>query len=286
FLWTDFVDFLRTYDLASSCIRTAEDYRLVTYEYLKECAAQGGIYSEFFISPDHAAANGLSYRQQLDGVVRGIEQAEQDYAIIGRIIITCVRHLGPDNAIDVARSALSLPHPYVVGFGMAGDENQYTAVDFRAAFELAYEGGLKCTAHAGEMAGPESIHDALKHLPIARIGHGVRSVEDPKLVQTLAKNNILLEICPGSNLAIGIYAGINEHPLGELIARGCKVALGTDDPPYFDTSLCKEYHRAIHDFSLSPETVDHLNQNAIDGAFCDDTTKTLLKIRLKKHIEW
>ena len=124
FRYTDFLDFLRTYDMAASVIRTAEDYRDITYEYLCSCAAGGAIYVELTASPDHAALVGLSDEDHLGGIARGIDDARRDTGIEGRILISAVRNFGVDQALRVARHAAEHPHPYVVGFSMAGDEGR------------------------------------------------------------------------------------------------------------------------------------------------------------------
>lgn len=285
FAWHDFTSFLRAYSVASSCIRTPKDYRDITYEYLASCAAEGVVYAEVFSSPDHAAETGMSYAQHLEGIIEGIDDAEREFGVICRIIVTCVRHLGADNALAVAEATVAEPHPYVVGFGMAGDESRFTCRDFSPAFRKAFENGLHCTAHAGEILGPHSIYDAMEHLPLARIGHGVRAIEDPTLVDHLATNGIVLEVCTGSNLALGIYDDVAAHPLRQLIGAGCKVVLGSDDPPYFETSIGQEYERAVTAFGLSTHDIDQINQHAIDGAFCDEDTKDRLRTLLQPSPE-
>ena len=166
--WTTFLEFLKAYDLASAVIKTPLDYRDVTYEYLKQCASEGAIYVEVMSSPDHAAMAGMGYQDHLDGIIAGIDDAERDFGIVGRIIVTCVRHLGPEQATEVAKQTIAAPHPYVVGFGMGGDENAHHPSDFSKAFHIAHDAGLACNVHAGEMAGPESIIAALDHLPVKR----------------------------------------------------------------------------------------------------------------------
>src|ERR1700758_2543693 len=157
FRYTDFLDFLRTYDLAASVIRTGEDYRDITYEYLCSCARGDAIYVELTASPDHAALVGLSDQDHLDGIAQGIDDARRDHGIEGRILISAVRNFGVDKAVAVARHAAELPPPYVVGFSMAGDEAGFPAPLFAEPYAIASAAGLGCTMHAGEWAGPESV---------------------------------------------------------------------------------------------------------------------------------
>lgn len=280
FAWTDFPDFLRAYDAASMCLRKAEDYRDITYEYLAACAREGAIYVEMFTSPDHAAEVGMSYLDHLEGTVAGIEDAEREFGIVGRIIVTCVRHLGPDRGVAVARDMVAEPHPYMVGFGMGGDETAFHLRDFQPAFRLAADAGLGCTVHAGEVCGPESIYDALDNLPVTRIGHGVRAIEDPRLVERIAREGIVLELCPHSNIATGVYADMASHPFTELLAAGCRVTLNSDDPPYFATSIGREYATAAEDFGMTDEALRAVTRTALEAAFVDEEIRTGLLARL------
>ncbi|WP_421781614.1 adenosine deaminase [Kiloniella litopenaei] len=278
--WTTFLEFLKAYDLASAVIKTPLDYRDVTYEYLKQCASEGAIYVEVMSSPDHAAMAGMGYQDHLDGIIAGIDDAERDFGIVGRIIVTCVRHLGPEQATEVAKQTIAAPHPYVVGFGMGGDENAHHPSDFSKAFHIAHDAGLACNVHAGEMAGPESIIAALDHLPVKRIGHCVRSIEDPDLVARLIDEDITLEICPGSNIALGVYPNFNAHPFLKLRDAGCKVTLSSDDPPFFHTSIGNEYAIASREFKLNDQELTDITKCSLENAFADQATIDKLLARL------
>src|ERR1700722_15997244 len=231
FHYSDFLHFLRTYDLAASVIRTAEDYRDITYEYLTTVAGEGGIYVELTASPDHAALVGLSDEEHLLGIAAGIDDARRDHGIEGRILISAVKNFGIEQAMRVARHAAELPHPYVVGFSMAGDE-RIPLTNFAEAFAVAAGAGLGCTVHAGEWEGPETVRAALA-LPVTRIDHGVRAIEDPELVREIAASGINLNTCPTSNVVLGVSPSYEAHPLPQLRAAGVRVTLGSDDPPYF-----------------------------------------------------
>jgi adenosine deaminase len=278
FVYSDFLDFLRAYDDAASVIRTGEDYRDVTYEYLRSCAEQGAIYVELTASPDHAALVGLSDEEHLDGIARGIDDARA-HGIEGRILISAVRNFGVEQALRVARHAAEHPHPYVVGFSMAGDEENYPAHLFAEAYAIASAAGLGCTMHAGEWAGPESVRAALE-LPITRISHGVRAIEDPALVEELARRGITLECCPTSNVVLGVYRSYEEHPLPRLADAGVRITLGSDDPPYFGASIGGEYAIAQQKLGFDEERLKAITATAVDAAFCDEGVKTALAARL------
>src|SRR5215210_7912295 len=271
FAWTDFLHFLATYDLAASVIRTAEDYRDVTYEYLASCAAEGCLYVELTASPGHADAVGLSDEEHYGGIAAGIDDARRDFGIEARILASVVRNFGVESAEDIAGRVADGRHPYVVGFSMAGDEAGFPPGQFAGAYAIAAEAGLGCTVHAGEHAGPESVRAALE-LPVTRISHGVRSIEDPALVPELAERGIVLEVCPTSNVALGVFPSYDEHPFPALRAAGVPLTLGSDDPPYFDATIGGEYEIAREHFGLDDEAQRELTRIAIAASFADDAT--------------
>jgi len=223
---------------------------------------------------------GLSYAAHTEGIAEGIDDAHRDFGIVGRIIVTCVRHLGPDQSIGVVKAMIAEPHPYVVGFGMGGNEMDFTFEDFRPAFEMAADAGYLCTVHAGEIDGAASVRAALDTLPVVRLGHGVRAIEDPDLVAEIAERGIVLEVCPGSNLAVGVFKDYDDHPLPRLMAAGCRVTLSSDDPPYFATSIGREYANAAKGFGLSDEQLLGMTRTALEAAFADEVTKADLLSRL------
>jgi adenosine deaminase len=279
FAYTDFLDFLDTYDRAAGVIRTGDDYRDVTYEYLASCARDGAIYVELTASPDHAALVGLSQEEHLDGIARGIDDARTDHGIEGRVLISAVRNFGVENAIEVARLAAARPHPYVVGFSMAGDEENFPAGAYAEPFRIASEAGLGCTVHAGEWAGPASVRAGLE-LPVSRIGHGVRAIEDPALVEELAERRIVLECCPTSNVVLDVFPSYEDHPLPRLVEAGVRVSLGSDDPPYFGASIGGEYAVCRERFGFDDERLRAITRTAIEAAFCEEKLKQRLMMRV------
>lgn len=280
FAWRDFLDFLRTYDLAASVIRTAEDYRAVVFEYLVACAAEGTRYVELIASPDHARAVGLTEAEHRAGISQGIDDARAATGIEGRVIVSIVRNFGVAAAERVALEAAAMPHEYVVGFNLAGDEAGFPAADFTRAFAIAHDAGLGCSCHAGEHAGPESVRQALALPGVVRLSHGVRAIEDPLLVGELAERQIVLEICPTSNVALGVYPSYAAHPLPALMAAGIPITLGSDDPPYFGSTIGQEYAVARDHFALDDAALAGLTRTAVDAAFADAD----LRARLRKGL--
>ena len=164
YVWSDFTTFLHAYDVASMLFRTEEDYALLAETYLTDLAGQGAIYSEFFISTDHARTAGLSPAAYIGGLAEGMRRAKEKTGIEARMIATGLRHKGPEAVEEAARYIAANPHPLVTGFGMAGDERMHHPRDFVHAFDTARGAGLRITVHAGELVGAASVRDALDHL--------------------------------------------------------------------------------------------------------------------------
>ncbi|WP_054302384.1 adenosine deaminase [Gemmobacter sp. LW-1] len=282
YAWRDFRHFLRVYEAATSVLRSPEDYRRLALAVLEESAAHGVIYSETFLSPDFCGGRDVAaWRDYLAAIEDAAAEAEAKMGITLRAIITPIRHFGPEKSRDVAICAAETAGRFVTGFGIAGDEAVCEPKDFAWAFDCAREAGLGLTAHAGEWRGPQHIRDTLAALAPSRIGHGVRAIEDLALVDELAERGTVLEICPGSNIALGLYPDWRKHPIGQLYDRGVKVTVSTDDPPFFHTTMTREWDRLADAFDWDQGVFDTLNRTALDAAFCDRDTKEKLAKRLE-----
>jgi adenosine deaminase len=279
FAWRDFLDFLNTYNLVSSVIRTGEDYRDITYEYLAACAADGAIYVELTASIDHARLAGLSDAEHWEGIAAGIDDARRDHGIEARILSVAVRNYGVERAMEIAELTAARPHPYVVGFSLAGDEAGYPPEPYAPAYRVAADAGLGCTVHAGEWAGAASVRGALE-LPVTRISHGVRAIEDPSLVRELAEREITLEVCPTSNVVLGVFPTFEDHPFPALRAAGIPLTLGSDDPPYFGASVGGEYAVARDRFGLDDAELLEITRTAIGASFAEPALRAELLARV------
>ncbi len=274
------VGFISIYDIVSSFIKTADDYTDITYDYLIRSSNEGVIYTELTISADHGAMVGLSYKEMVDAIADGVYKAHKETGIECRLISACVRHFGVEKAINVAKQTIAYPHELVTGFTMAGDENTLNVVDFLPAFKIACEkGGLKATAHAGEAAGIESIRDVKELLGCKRFGHMVRVIEDENFLNEMLKWGAVPEICVSSNVTLKVFKDYEHHPLRKLWQAGFKLVLSSDDPPFFNTSIGKEYEIAHNEFGFTQEELMQITKNSIDAAFSDQETKDRLVIK-------
>jgi adenosine deaminase len=280
YVWDDFSQFILCYDRVAGLFRTEDDYAALAEAYLTELSAVGTLYSEIIVSPDHGNTIGLGADAYLRGLAAGIEAAKAKTGIEGRMIITIIRHLGAEAAERTALYAARRDHPLVTGFNLAGEERMYRVADFARAYDIARDAGLGLTIHAGEMAGAESVRDALDIVRPSRISHGVRAIEDADLVRRIADEGVVLETCPGSNIALKVFPGFHAHPLRALRDAGCRVTLNSDDPPFFHTSLSQEYEIAASVMGFGDGEIDAMTRTAIEAAFVDEATRQTLLSRL------
>ena len=225
YAWTDFAEFLRTYEAACSVLTTPEDYARLTAAVLAQSAADGVVYAEIFLAPDLCGGGDPgAWPDYLAAIVEGAAAAG---AIEARFIPVAIRHFGPERAEAAARRVAAAPSPSSPASAWPARSGTAIRPTSPAPSRSPAEAGLGLTVHAGEVAGAESVRAALDALPVTRIGHGVRAVEDPELVRRIAAEGLTLETCPGSNLALGLYPDWAAHPVARA-ARGRRAGHGLD----------------------------------------------------------
>lgn len=267
YTFPDFSHFIRVYLTISDCIRTPDDIELVAREFLAGQAAQHITYSEVtWTAFTHYHFKGLAFCDQLAALNRARVWAEREVGTTMRYIIDIPRVISAEDGEMVAAWAISGMTDGVVGLGLGGPEVGHPARKFRAAFDRAHAAGLACIPHAGETDGPESIWDALHTLHAVRIGHGVRCLEDPALVAELRELQVPLEVCPTSNVRLGVVAAMDAHPLPRLLEAGLYVTINSDDPSLFHTTLTDEYIHIAQTFGLSADEITRLVQNGAAAA--------------------
>lgn len=281
--WRGFDEFLQAYDSIGHVIRAPEDLHFLAKNYLVRCAADGTIYVEFMLSPSHSAKNGIPYGEQISAVAKAISDAKSICGIEARLIVTCVRHQEPSEAIELAELIAENPHPIVVGFGLTGNELLFDVSEFSGAFMVAREVGLGLTAHTGEWAPAKSVLRSVEVLGLTRVGHGIKAAEDYKVLSDLSERGIGFEVCLSSNVALRLCSTFADHPLPKLIAAGCKVSLATDDPAYFKTSPANEYQLAADKLGLTYTRLRQITIDAINMAFCDQETKDTLLQKVEEN---
>jgi aminodeoxyfutalosine deaminase len=272
--FTDFNHFLQVYFTISGCLKTVEDFGLISYEFGASMAAQNSRYAEVTFTPYTNVSNsGLSMDEILAGLNDGRQRAQADFGVEFRWVFDISRNL-PDSSRQVAEWAVSGLDRGVVGFGLGGPEDGFPPEWFEEPFALAREAGLHSVPHAGEVVGPESVWGALHTLHAERIGHGVQSVKDPLLIEHLRQQQIPLEVCPTSNLCLGVYPSYEAHPIRWFWEEGLYVTLNSDDPPMFSTDLLQEYQVLVDHLSFSAADLEQLSLNALRASFLPDEEKT------------
>lgn len=282
YLSRDFLHFLQVFDVVADLIKTPQDYYDVTFEYLKDNAKDDTIYMEMMYSPDHAEkATGIPSIEHLHAIQQAIEDAYTQFGIVGRIIIVAVRHFGAEAAERAAREIAKQTVSSVTGFGLGGDEAKYPPNLFKKAYEIAHnEANLQCTVHAGEFDTYKGMIEAMNNLPITRIGHGVDGIKSEETMNMLLERDIALELCPSSNIKLGIYNDINEHPLPKFLDKGIKISINSDDPPFMSTNLNREYEIVQKTFGYSDEQMKDITRMALQCAFVDEGTRQELLARI------
>lgn len=280
YIFDDFSGFIKTYAFGSDLLRSEEDFSDLTYRYLIDISKQGAIYCEFTVSPFQGVDFKISPAAYINAIAEGIERAKTKTGIEARMIMTGVRHLGAQEVEKAAALCLKDRHPLITGFGLAGDERQFENSDFIYAFDMARDAGLGITAHAGELLGPECVSSALECFKPSRIGHGVRSIENLDVVKRLVDENIVLEVCVGSNIALEIYPSYDKHPIRELYKHGVVITLSSDDPPFFKTNLQNEYDLAEKTYGFDESVLRSFTRNSIMAAFVDEPTRAQLLAKL------
>jgi adenosine deaminase len=277
FRFRDFEQFVQIYLTCSAALRGPEDFELLALDFLAEQAYQKVAYSEVhFTIGTHIAAgrDGEGIRQALSSA---ISEGERRYGVVMRLIPDIVRNVGPALADTTLEWALAGRESGVVALGLSGSEARFGNDPFRRHFEAAEAADLHRVAHAGEHAGPESIRSALELCHPERIGHGVRSVEDPGLVAELARRGIPLEVCPSSNVALGVYPSFAAHSFDRLRRAGVPLSVNTDDPAFFGTNLTREYLRLHEAWGYGPADLAGLSLAALRQSFLPAERKAALE---------
>jgi adenosine deaminase len=265
--FTSFQHFVEVYVAVQSCLRTPDDIELIAREFLAGQAAQNVRYSEVtYTALTHYRMKGIAFADQLAALNRARAWAEAELHTTMRLVIDIPRGaiaLTEDDTLMVADWAIAAQGDGVVALGLGGMEVGFPPEQFRAAFDRAHAAGVPGVPHAGETAGPESIWAALGALHAVRIGHGVRCLDDLALVAELRARQIPLEVCPTSNVCLGVAPSLAEHPLPRLRAEGLFVTVNSDDPPMFNTTLTDEYLRLADTFGLGVDEIEELALNAV-----------------------
>jgi aminodeoxyfutalosine deaminase len=276
-----FAHFIEVYVTITCCLQTPDDYRLIAHEFGADCARQNVRYAEvtFSIFTNVTYAK-LPWQAIVEGLNAGRAQAHTEFGVDWRWVFDIVRDV-PGTQDQVVEIALAARDRGVVALGLGGSEKGFPPELFVESFERARQGGLHSVPHAGEIAGPESVWNALKLLHAERIGHGVRCVEDPTLVDHLRERQVPLEVCPTSNVCLGVFPSYEAHPLRRLWDDGLLITVNSDDPPLFNTDLNHEYEVLVNHFGFTGEELEQVSLNGLHASFLPQAEKAQLETEFR-----
>ncbi|MDB1090341.1 adenosine deaminase [Streptomyces sp. ACA25] len=255
--------FQRLYDMARSCLREPEDIQRLVREAAEEDLKDGSRWLEIQVDPTSYAPRLGGLIPALEVILDAVDTTARETGLDMRVLVAANRMKHPLDARTLARLAVRYADRGVVGFGLSNDERRGFARDFDRAFAIARDGGLLAAPHGGELAGPSSIRDCLDDLRAHRVGHGVRAAEDPGLLRQLAESGVTCEVCPASNVALGVYERLEDVPLRTLFDAGVPMALGADDPLLFGSRLAEQYEIARRYHAFTDEELAELARQSV-----------------------
>ncbi|MDX3226531.1 adenosine deaminase [Streptomyces sp. ME19-01-6] len=258
--------FQRLYDIARSCLREPEDIQRLVRETAEEDVRDGAGWLEIQVDPTSYAPRLGGLIPALEIILDAVETASRDTGLGMRVLVAANRMKHPLEARTLARLAVRFADRGVIGFGLSNDERRGLARDFDRAFAIARDGGLLAAPHGGELSGPSSVRDCLDDLGAQRVGHGVRAAEDPRLLSRLAERGVTCEVCPSSNVALGVYEKPEDVPLRTLYDAGVPMALGADDPLLFGSRLAAQYELAREHHGFTDAELAELARQSVRGS--------------------
>jgi adenosine deaminase len=268
--------FQRLYDIARSCVRDESDVRRLVLEAAEDDARDGSRWLELQVDPTSYAVHLGGLTPTLELIQDAARNASAATGVGISLIVAASRMRHPLDARTLAR--LAVHHAgdgpgEVIGFGLSNDERRGDTREFAGAFRIARRAGLLSVPHSGELLGPGHVRTTLDNLDPDRIGHGVRSVEDPTVLGDVVERGITLEVCPGSNVALGVYPDQPAVPLRQLMTAGARIALGADDPLLFGSRLADQYRYAREDHACTDDELADLARSSFLGSRAPDAVR-------------
>jgi adenosine deaminase len=283
FRYRSFEHFIDTWVWKNGFLREYEDFAFIAEAVARDLARQNVRYVEAFYSPGDFARHGLEPQPLTEALRRGLDRVPE---VRVRLVADLIRDFGPRRGAEMLERVKEVRGSGVIGVGIGGSEHEFPPEPFGPVFERARELGFRTSAHAGEVAGPESVWGALRSLHVDRIGHGTRAADDEDLIEHLAEHRIPVEACPLSNVRTGAVARIEDHPVRTFFDRGILVTVNTDDPTMFGNSLAEEYAELAraHGFTLSE--IRRLVLNGIEASWMNEAEKDAMREAFEAEPGW
>ncbi len=276
-------DFLDIYYRGMNVLRTERDFYDLTWAYLERARAENVLHAEIFFDPQAHSGRGVAFATVIEGLHRALEDGRAKLGISAKLILCFLRALPAEDAMATLEEALAYKDS-IVAVGLDSTELGHPPAAFKEVFDRARAEGLLTVAHAGEEGPPEYVREALDLLRVARIDHGNRALEDPALVARLAREGVPLTLCPLSNLKLKVVEELSTHPLKEMLAKGLRVTVNSDDPAYFGGYVNENYRAVQEALGLTDEDLGQIARNSFEDAFLGQAEKQALIARLDEYL--
>ncbi|WP_414040993.1 adenosine deaminase [Acidithiobacillus sp. M4-SHS-6] len=280
--FNDLQSFLDVYYLGTLVLREERDFYELAQAYLQRCKRLGIMHTEIFFDPQTHLSHGVALEVVIGGIHSALKEAECEWGISSAMILCFERDRDAESTVSLLHEALRIGD--IVGIGLDSAELGNPPRKFQEVFQRAKTLGLHRVAHAGEEGPPEYIWEALDVLDVERIDHGVRCLEDPRLVQRLLRERIPLTVCPFSNVELKVFPNLKSHNMGNLLDAGLQVTINSDDPAYFGGYLNENIISTVNCLERDFNDVVLLQKNAIEASFCSRDEKIGMLARLERYI--
>ncbi len=277
---TDLADYITRAIKGFELMQTKEQLRLVTLDLCKQLQAENVLYAEIRFAPLLHTLSGLTPAEVVQAVADATEEGVNKYGVEANVICATLRHYNEAQSMETVQLVEQFKGTRIVAFDIAADEAGFPIDAHINAFAYAKAKGIPCTAHAGEARGADSMWETLQHFQPTRIGHGVRCIEDPKLMQHLRDQDIHLEVCPTSNIQVNVFDVIEQHPANRIYDAGISMSINTDARTISDTTLAKEYDIMQQYFQWTLAHFKRCNLEAIRHSFAAETVKEKIAAQL------
>ncbi len=276
--------FLDIYYDAASVLQAEQDFYDMTLAYLQRCHDQNVVHTEVFFDPQTHTDRGIDFEVVLNGISRALSDGREKLGVSSLLILCFLRHLSAESAFDTLKQAIPFKK-HIIGVGLDSSEVGYPPEKFQGVFERSLEEGFFTVAHAGEEGPPDYIWQALNLLKVRRIDHGVRCIEDPKLMNKLVDEQIPLTVCPLSNVKLRVFGQMADHNILTLLKQGLKVTVNSDDPAYFAGYLNENFIALYKDLGMDCQQAIQLARNSFEASFAADKEKQVFIERLEKYVQ-
>jgi adenosine deaminase len=276
-------DFLDIYYAGAAVLQNEQDFYDLTWAYLSKAHSQNVRHTEIFFDPQTHTSRGIPIKTVISGIHRALADAETQFGLTSRLILCFLRHLSAEEAMHTLEEALPYKE-WIVGVGLDSSEKGHPPTKFTAVFQRARDEGWLVVAHAGEEGPAEYVWQALDVLKVKRIDHGVRSTDDPRLIERLAREGIALTVCPLSNIKLRVFDRMEDHNLKEMLAQGVRVTINSDDPAYFGGYMDENFTSAQQSLGLSKAQLGQICRNAFEASFISAPRRAQLIAELDEYL--